>query len=125
MPRAAAALRMASQSLVHSQSALGSYCRHMQAKLGQAEGITATAHKLARIIYTMLKNHTEYQNLGAEQYKEQVRERALKNLQRKASNSALISFRLPPDHAGISSYISCLPLLRSGQGHSAFSIFSF
>jgi transposase len=82
--RAAAALRMASQSLVHSQSALGSYCRHMQAKLGKAEGITATAHKLARIIYTMLKNHTEYQDLGAEQYENQIRERAVKNLKRKA-----------------------------------------
>lgn len=91
--RAAAALRMAAQSLVHSQSALGSYCRHMQAKLGKAEGITATAHKLARIIYTMLKHRTEYQYLDADQYEEQVRERAVKNLKRKAQQ---LGFDLVP-----------------------------
>jgi len=72
---------------------LGSYCRHMQAKLGKAEGITATAHKLARIIYTMLKHRTEYQYLGADQYEEQVRERAVKNLKRKAQQ---LGFDLVP-----------------------------
>lgn len=82
--RAAAALRMAAQSLLHSDSALGSYCRHMCAKLGKAEGITATAHKLARIIYAMLKNHTEYRDPGTGYYEGQARERAVKNLKRKA-----------------------------------------
>ena len=82
--RAAAALRMAAQSLLHSESALGSYCRHLCAKLGKAEGITATAHKLARIIYAMLKNRTEYRDPGAGFYEGQARERAIKNLKRKA-----------------------------------------
>jgi transposase len=82
--RAAAALRMAAQGLLHSDSALGSYCRHMCAKLGKAEGITATAHKLARILYAMLKHHTEYRDPGAGFYEGQARERAIKNLKRKA-----------------------------------------
>jgi hypothetical protein len=82
--RAAAALRMAAPSLTHSQSALGGYCRHMQAKLGKAEGITATAHKLARTIYTMLKTRTPYRDPGQGYYEERARQRAIKNLKQKA-----------------------------------------
>jgi len=82
--RAAAALRLAAQSLLHSHSALGGFCRHMCARLGKAEGITATAHKLARIIYAMLKNHTEYRDPGPGFYDGQARARAIKNLKRKA-----------------------------------------
>jgi hypothetical protein len=58
--RAAAVLRLTAQSLTHSKSSLGSYHRSMRARLGKPEAITATAHKLARILYTMLKNQTEY-----------------------------------------------------------------
>jgi len=82
--RAAAALRMAAQSLARSKSALGSYYRRMRAKLGGPQAITATAHKLARIIYAMLKNQTEYIDPGMEYYEEQARQRAIKNLKRKA-----------------------------------------
>ena len=94
--RAAAALRMAAQSLLHSDSALGSYCRHMCARLGKAEGITATAHKLARIIYAMLKNRTEYRAPGTGYYEGQARERAVKNLKRKAKE---LGFDLVPQSA--------------------------
>lgn len=52
--RAAMALRMAAQSLHRSQSYLGHFYRRMRAKLGAPKAITATAHKLARIIYHML-----------------------------------------------------------------------
>ncbi len=53
--RAANALRQAAQSLHHSQSALGAYIRRMRARLGAPKAITATAYKLARMIYSMLK----------------------------------------------------------------------
>jgi transposase len=82
--RAAAALRMAAQSLAHSKSALGSYYRRMRAKLGGPQAVTATAHKLARIIYSMLKNRTEYVDPGVEYYEEQARQRAIRSLKRKA-----------------------------------------
>jgi transposase len=82
--RAAAALRMAAQSLARSKSALGGYYRRMRAKLGGPQAITATAHKLARIIYAMLKNQTEYIDPGMEYYEERARQRAIKNLKRKA-----------------------------------------
>jgi hypothetical protein len=58
--RAAQALRMAAQGLLASRSALGDYARRMRAKHGKVSGITVTAHKLARIVYAMLKNRKAY-----------------------------------------------------------------
>lgn len=58
--RAAQALRMAAVSLKSSQSALGAYYRRICGRLDKAKAITATAHKLARLIYTMLTKGTEY-----------------------------------------------------------------
>jgi transposase len=84
--RAAAALRMAAQSLLHSKSALGSYHRRMRAKLGGPQATTATAHKLARIIYSMLKSQTEFVGLDESYDQEQARQRAIKGLKRKAKN---------------------------------------
>ena len=51
--RATTALHLAAQSLHHSQSYLGDFYRQMRAKLGAPKAITATAHKLARIIYCL------------------------------------------------------------------------
>lgn len=94
--RAAAALRLAAQSLIHSDSALGVYCRRMRSKLGKAAGITATAHKLARIIYAMLKTKTPYQDPGADHMEAQVQERKLKSLKRQAKE---LGYELTPSAA--------------------------
>jgi transposase len=94
--RAAAALRMAATSLAHSKSALGGYYRSMQAKLGKPEAVTATAHKLARIIYAMLKNQTEYRDPGTGYYEEQAHQRAVNGLKRKAKK---LGFDLIPKQA--------------------------
>jgi hypothetical protein len=51
--RAATALRIAAQTLYRSQSFLGHFYRRMRTKLGAPKGITATAHKLTRILYHM------------------------------------------------------------------------
>ncbi len=58
--RAANALRLAARSLANSKSALGGFYRRIRSRLGAPKAITATAHKLARIIYSMLKIQTEY-----------------------------------------------------------------
>lgn len=94
--RAAGAFRMAAQTLTHSHSALGSYCRRMRTKLGKPEAITATAHKLARIVYAMLKNNTNYRDVGETAYEEQARKRAIKTLKRKAKT---LGFALTPTTA--------------------------
>jgi len=65
----------------------------MRTKLGNPEAITATAHKLARIVYAMLKHKTEYWDLGEDYSEEQARTRAIKNLVRKAQK---LGFTLVP-----------------------------
>jgi len=59
------------------------------ARLGAAEAVTATVHKLARFIYAMLKNQTEYRDHGEGYYEERARQRAIKNLERKAKKLGL------------------------------------
>jgi hypothetical protein len=39
---------------------MGDYPRRMKSKLGPAAATTATAHKIAIIFYTMVKNQVEY-----------------------------------------------------------------
>lgn len=92
--RAALVLRMAAQSLSRSQSALGAYYRRMRAKHGAEKANICAAHKLARIIYFMLKNHSQYQDMGPEAYDERFRQRRIRNLQRQARQ---LGFRLQPD----------------------------
>ena len=82
--RAADALRLAAQSLYRSHSALGAYFRRQRIRLGAPKAITATAHKLARLLYGMLKHGTEYIDLGQEYYEQQYREKRVKNLRRQA-----------------------------------------
>lgn len=82
--RASIALRLAAQSLHSSKSALGAYYRRMRARLGAPKAITATAHKLARIIYRMLKYGESYVDQGQDYYEQQYRERAIKNLKSRA-----------------------------------------
>jgi len=91
--RANKALRMAAQSLHHSHSALGAYFRRMRAKLGAPKAITAAAHKIARIIYLMLKYKKEYVDLGADYYEFKYREREIRKLKHKA---ARMGFQVVP-----------------------------
>lgn len=57
--RAAAAFRLAAYGLLNSKSALGAYFRRQRTRLGSPKAITATAHKLARTFYSMLKRGEE------------------------------------------------------------------
>ena len=82
--RVATALRLGAACLHHSQSALGAFFRRMKARLGTPKAITATAHKLARLIYTMLKHGTAYVQRGMDEYEQQYRERAVQSLTRRA-----------------------------------------
>jgi transposase len=58
--RAGQMFRLAASSLHHSQTPMGNHLRRMKAKLGPAAAITATAHKIAVIFYTMVRNQVEY-----------------------------------------------------------------
>jgi len=91
--RATTALRQSAQSLSNSQSALGAYYRRLRTKHGPKTANKATAHKLARIIYKLLKNPQLYQDPGVDYYNQQYQERVLRNLQRKAQ---VLGYTLEP-----------------------------
>lgn len=95
--RAATALRLAAACLHHSQSALGAFFRRLKARLGAPKAITATAHKLARLIYSMLKHGTTYVIRGMDEYEQQYRQRAVKNLCRRAHE---LGYELHPTPVG-------------------------
>jgi transposase len=82
--RAAATLRLAAQGLRRSKTALGAYFRRKIAHLGTPKAITATAHKLARLVYAMLRDGTKYVDPGQDYYEQQYRQRVVKNLSRRA-----------------------------------------
>jgi transposase len=87
--RANRAFRLAARSLHHSESDLGAYYRRKRAQLGAPQAIVATAHKLARIVYFMIKNRTEYVDPGPDYYEQKYRERVVRNLRRKAHELGL------------------------------------
>jgi len=94
--RLATALRMAAQSLNRVESPLGDWFRRMRAKLGPAGAVTAAAHKLARILYTMIKTRTglDPTKLGNPALIRQRKERSLRK------QAALLGFALQPADAG-------------------------
>src|ERR671925_1762936 len=88
--RAAQALRLAAKNLQRSQSALGAVFRRMAARRGLAKAITATAYKLARIIYTLLKHGMAYVAQGLAAYETAYRERVVRQVKRKAAELGLV-----------------------------------
>jgi transposase len=100
--RANLAFRLAAQSVGRSQSALGAFYRRMKARHGPAKATTATAHKLARIVYFMLKNRTPYLDPGVTYYEQQYRDRAIRNLRRRAATLGLELVPVPAQRATVS-----------------------
>ena len=76
-----------------SDSALGAFLRRKKAHLGAPKVITATAHKLARLIYSMLRYGQDYVDAGAEYYESQYQQRALRAAKRRASQ---LGYQLVP-----------------------------
>jgi len=84
--RVANALRMCAQSLLKSKSALGAYARRMRSRKDTPVAITATAHKLARLIYRTLKYGQDYVDVGADLYEAKYKAAIVKSLQRRAKS---------------------------------------
>ena len=93
--RAAQALRLAAHALRASKSALGAYYRRLCSRLDKAKAITAAAHKLARLVYTMLTRGTEYVDKGQEYYEERYRQRVVHNLNKKAATMGFVLMPAP------------------------------
>ena len=87
---------MAAWSLIRSHSYLGAYLRRQRARLGAPKAITATAHKLARIIYNLMRYGLAYVKQEEEAYAAQVRERLERQLRRRAKELGFEVVRIEP-----------------------------
>ena len=88
--RAATALRIAATTLLRSQSYLGAQYRRFRAKLGAPKAITAMAHKLAVLVYRMLRWGHDYVDKGLQYYENQHRQQQVRFLQKKALKLGLL-----------------------------------
>jgi transposase len=87
--RAAVAFRLAANSLYASKGALGAFLRHKKAHLGAPKAVTATAHKLARLVYLALKHGMPYVRQTQEEYQANMRVQQVKSLKKKARQLGL------------------------------------
>lgn len=87
--RAATALRLAATTLLRSRSYLGAQYRRLRGKLGAPKAITAMAHKLARLVYRMLKWGHEYVDKGLQYYEQRHREQQVQLLKKRAAKLGL------------------------------------
>ena len=79
------ALRMAAQGLVKTKSPLALFYKRIKSRIGGKGAITATAHKLASLVYRMLKYGKEYVKQSLEEYERKIKDQLERSLRRKAS----------------------------------------
>ena len=91
--RAATALRIAATTLLKSKTYLGAQYRRLRTRLGAPKAITAMAHRLARLVYRMLRYGQQYVDKGAEYYEQKSRRQQMDFLTKRA---AQLGFRLTP-----------------------------
>jgi hypothetical protein len=99
--RATQAFRMAAYAVSRSDTAIGAYYRSMRARKGPQQANVATAHKIARIVYHLVKTGEAYVEQSAGEFEEQRRERELRRLAQRAGK---LGYTLAPAPA-----ISALP----------------
>lgn len=83
--RVAIALRMAAQGLVKTLSPLALFYKRIKSRIGGRGAITATAHKLACLVYRMLKYGKEYVKQSMDEYERKMKEQLERSLRRKAA----------------------------------------
>jgi transposase len=82
--RVATALWRAASRQHRGRRDLGAFFRRMKARLGTPKAITATAHTLARLIYTTLGHGTAYVRQRLADYEQHYRDRTVQSLTRRA-----------------------------------------
>ncbi len=92
--RAAATLRLAAMTLGRTETALGAFYRRLAYRVGKAKAITATARKLAILVYRTLKDGLVYHDPGAAAYDAHHRTRVLRRLRQRATNLGFVLVNL-------------------------------
>ena len=76
---------MAAMNLSHSDSALGAFYRRLCTRMDKPRANTATAHKLARMVYFMLTRDEAFVDRDQQRYDQQQRQRSVVALNRRAA----------------------------------------
>lgn len=84
--RAANAFRLAALAVSHSHSALGAFYRRLRTRLGAPKAITATAHKIARLLYRIWSTGEAYADPGRDYYEQKYHQRVVNTLKKKAES---------------------------------------
>jgi transposase len=84
-------LRLAAVTVGRTPTALGAFYRRLAARIGKAKAVTATARKIAVLFYNTMRFGIDYQDPGANYYEAKYRDRAIKQLRRRAES---FGFRL-------------------------------
>jgi transposase len=84
---------MGAHSLHHAKDYLGEFFRRITRKLGKPQAITATAHKLARIVFHLLNTKQAYDESVFHRCEEESLRRAELRLRRHA---AQLGFKVIP-----------------------------
>jgi transposase len=85
LSRAATAPRLGASTLLKSQTYLGAQYRRLRSRLGAPKALTAIAHRLARLVYRMLKYGQQYVDKGAEYYERRNRQQQIEFVRKKAA----------------------------------------
>ena len=83
--RAAAIFRLAAVNVGRMQTALGAFYRRLAYRVGKAKAVTATARKLAILVYRTLRYGLVYVDPGADTYNRQQRDRVVRTLKHRAA----------------------------------------
>jgi transposase len=84
--RASALLRLAAVTVGRTETALGAFYRRLAGRVGKAKAVTATARKIAVLLYHTLRHGMGYADPGASYYEDRYRQRVLANLKRRAKS---------------------------------------
>ncbi len=78
-------LRLSATTIGRTNTALGAFYRRLGVRIGKAKAVTATARKLAVLLYNALRYGLHYRDPGADYYEQRYQDRLLKNLRRRAA----------------------------------------
>ena len=92
--RVAEALRLAAQSLHRAQNYFGELYRRWRARLGGPKAITAMAHKLARVLWHLLKDKEAF---NPEVFAKEEQKMKRKKLARLEAMATTLNYRLVPN----------------------------
>src|SRR5690242_17117022 len=93
--RAATTLRLAAMMLGKTETPLGAFYRRKRAQLGAPKAITATARKLACLIYRLIKEGQGYQEGDVRTYELRYKDQLLRSLRKRANGFGFDLVELP------------------------------